>query len=603
MIHISYSILNDRPEIIVRGEDFADTVEVLKSYSFKYDPENKVWTGSCCKVLNELENLKSEIKVFIDDETIEQMKSIINKTETTFTRAKLNRSLFKSQPLGEYQVQDVVRGISQNRLAYFLEMGLGKTWIIVNVINHRWLNGDFDKILIICPSEGLFNFRRELLRFSNLFSQDDIYIARSSDKDPFKTDKKVIIMTYITFRVVSDYWHKTLNKRNSKKYRKPPIDLSKWGTNRCIVLDESHNIKNKAAQQTHVLHLHKDFFNYRYIMTGTPAPNTFFELYSQLTFLDKYCIPETYSEYLEKLANLGNKFSKYAINYIYKDKQAIEEERLKKWVIRRRSDDYLKLPDRIIRPVYIEMGKKQKEIYEKLVESVLTVLKEQDGWLIPQKVLQKFPYMSQALDEPSLLKGKIDKNTNPVLFSLIESWDITDSAKFEMLESMLSEYIGYGEKITVFDFHPLTIDLLADRLKKYKPIVLHGQTDTNGVEKDEYRYEMIEKFKTDKKSNLLIASSRVLKTAVNITQCRRVIYYTRDADYLTWSQSQKRFHRPGQTERVMIHPFIIEESLDERTNALLCGKQKEDEELFNKNSLTMQEWQSVFKGTRYKDLI
>jgi SNF2 family DNA or RNA helicase len=88
----------------------------------------------------------------------------------------------------------------------------------------------------------------------------------------------------------------------------------------------------------------------------------------------------------------------------------------------------------------------------------------------------------------------------------------------------------------------------------------------------------------------------VLSTAINLTECTRVIYFSRNFSYLDWSQSIKRFHRIGSSEPVIINPIISENTLEERVETALRNKKDLDDTIFSKDYLTQEEWKKIFTG-------
>jgi SNF2 family DNA or RNA helicase len=603
---------DDMGYVDFKGDAFYDILSFVKSRRYHFNPEEKRWEAPPKKVWEHLTDLGDFDTVSIDPDTKEKLKDLADnhgKQETRFAQQQLVDDYFVSPPIQgkspheDFQTECIQKGVNQNRAGFFLGMGSGKSFCSITIFNHHFANNDCDRLLIIAPPEGIYNWRRELLKFSTFInSEDDIVISRAQhNRDPFENggDPKVVIMTYRHFLTLSDDYYEKKTGQKKKKYRKPTIPFDTWGNNRGIILDESHNIKNIKARQTRALHLHKRFFYYRYLLTGTPSPNLFPELYSQMYFLDSGLLPDNYYEWLEEIANLGNRFSDYAINYIYKQKQKEWESKFESWVVRYTSDQILDLPDLYIKPIYAEMSDLQKSIYEEIIDFMVYKIKEEnDGRLEPQLLINKFAWIALAYENASVLKGKIDPVESRHLYNLVNKFNFEKHhGKLEVADSLVNTYINdEKQKVTIFDFHPKTIDELAKRYKKYNPIVIHGQNTPKGMEQDEFRDQQLEKFKNSSEHNLLIASSKVISMAVNLVECKRVIYFSRSFSYVDYAQSIKRFHRIGQDDPVIVNNLIFQDSLDERLNRSLNEKKDLDESIFNKESLSKEEWKDIFKG-------
>jgi SNF2 family DNA or RNA helicase len=585
---------------------FQEMLEIVKELSSgfigrnKTDYKDKYWKIDTYDQLVEV--LSKLIEIDEDVENIDLLEKFKNRhlTETSKFRINLNPSLLKSDPIGNFQIRGIEKGIKQNRLMLAWEMGLGKTYTIISIINHLWEKSLIDSVLVIAPSESIYNFRREFLKFNSFnLKEEDFYIANVKNRDPFNSNAKIIIMTYRTFLMLSDDEYKKQNGKSSKNYRKSVLPIGGWGNNRAIILDESHNLKNRSARQSKVLNLHKDYFNFRYMLTGTPDPNGIEGFYNQINFLDKYAIGRDYFSWLKSIAALGTKWSPYGVRYFYEDKVADFVESIKPWVMREYTKDNIDLPDLLINKVYVELSFEQRKIYEELITYTLSVIKEEYGEIIPKVVENKFPFILQALDNPSLLKDKIDPMLSPSLYNRVKKWKFNNHSKLEICSSLISKYIEDKKKVILWSGHPLTMNELAIEYKKYNPTVIHGQIEVpKNYSREEYKTYLLENFKNDKNQKLLIASYYVLSTAVNITEAPRSIYFDRSINPTAWMQSVKRNHRIGQDETVIVNPLIFEKTYDERLDRELDRKDKLNNNLMNKDSLTIDEWKSLFLGDR-----
>ena len=615
MISIQYNHIKDRVEISFSGENFSEFLNLMKSKHLIYK-DNGIWTGKPKKIFNILDEISQIENYRISESTYRYLCSHKAIIETEFIRRQYKSELLKHPPIKgkypneNYQIEDTIKGIRQNRLYLAHEQGLGKTIILINIINHFWYYKLIDKILIIVPSEGLCNWKREILKFSNFFIEEDITIANRFNREPFKNKYNIVIMTYGTFRMISDDYHKYIfpSRRSVKKYKTPVIPFDRWGINRMVILDEAHNLKDPKTRQTHLINLHKKYFKFRYFASGTPDPNGVEGIYSQIKFLDEGIIQEDYYDWIPKIANLGNRYSDYAINS-YKP-EAIEEfmNLIKPWVIRRLSKDHLELPDLIIDKIYVEFTDKHKKIYRLFIKKImkeiedlkLNFLDEGKNFNEINRVISKFAFLSLAIDNPDLLRKHVNIEDGE-LFNLINSWNLKDHSKTEVCDSLIHKYIKEQDrKVIIWSTHPLTINQLVEHYKKYKPYFIHGQMQKiskfKNMDRAEIKDCVIENFKKSKNRNLLIASSLAVCTAINIIQCNRVIYFDRNQDLKIWLQSIKRTHRIGQKEHVIVNPLICEKSLDVRTDKILTKREDINKYLFKRDALTNEEWRAIFEG-------
>lgn len=592
--------MNESVGILISGQNFDLLKDIVKTHKFKYNPKideiKHVWTGKGLNAIRAINELLEFESFEVPDKILEKLKP---KLETEKFRIPLKEELLKSKPFGDFQINGIKNLIKQNRFMLAWEMGLGKSFTVISAINHLWEKGLVDSVLVVAPSESIYNFREEFMKFNSFgLTYEDFYIANAKNRNPFESNAKIIIMTYRTFLMLSDDSYFKLKGKRSKSYRSPVLPVESWGSKRAIILDESHKIKNISARQTKALHIHKHFFDFRYELTGTPDPNGVDGLYSQITFLDSGIIGEDFESWKQEIAVLGTKWSPYAIRYFRPEKVKDFIEDIKPWFDRQFAKDNLDLPSLYIKKNYVELNEKQMSIYKELISYTLSIVKEENGRIIPKEVFNKFPFLIQALDDPCLLKGKIDQLRSPLLFKQVEKWKFEDHSKLEACSSLLDSYISEEKKkVILWSGHPDTMNRLKEYYKKYNPIMIHGQIEIpKGLSKDEHKNSLLETFKKSKKNSLLIASYYVLSTAVNIVEAPRSIYWDRSLNPVDYFQSLKRNHRIGQDEKVISNIILLLRSIDMRMDKLMDRKEKMNLNLMESDSLSKEEWKSLFLG-------
>lgn len=604
MIRVYIDETTEQPVVSFGGSTFHDVLQKVKQLGYTYIPENKHWTAHPRKVLNTLVDLRDVDDIEIDTLTMDELEEQARHVRgVRYFRNKVDSSLLKLPPIKgkspneDYQLHDLKKVIQTNRKGIFWEMGLGKTFLMVNVMNHFFAQDRVEKFLIIAPSEGIVNWTREIQKFSDLFPAERIIIGDRDEREPFCEDYDVVVMTYRTFLMISDDYYKrsTNGKGRAKKYRKPVIPFSHWGKDgkRMIILDEAQAIRN-ASRTTHVLNLHKEFFEYRYLLTGTPADKVE-HYYRLMRFLDEDIIPESFNQWIQTIASVGDNFSKYNVNYYYPEKVEKFVEEISPFVIRRKTEEHVDLPENYIEKIFVRLEGRHRDVYRSLIGEAIYETQEKSD-LTPKAMINQFPYLILALDNPEILKDSKAEINSSELRVLLNRWKFRDHCKLPVTESLVSRYIGEDHKVIVWSGHPTTIDQLAQHFSKYKPFQIHGQMDFGGQTRDKFRDSMVEEFKRSQDRHLLIASYKVLNSAVNLTEASRNVYFDRSYSLTEWLQSQKRTHRIGQQKRVITNPIILEDTLDLRLDYRLESKEDIDKKLLERNSLSLEEWKAIFKG-------
>lgn len=495
---------------------------------------------------------------------------------------QIDESLVKSKWQGDYQKHAVLRAISQNCAALFIEMGLGKTFIIRTVLNHLEKADLIDRCVVVSPAEGVINLALEFMRFSATpLTWDDIYIVDTKHRTPFDappdgSPKKLIIMTYRNLIMLHDDYCKKLRGKKQKNVRREYIPWRVLGDKCCIILDECQNIKSYSSKTWKILDLAREHFPFRYIMSGTPSTKYAADLWTQMRFLWDKSVPDNYYDFLGRIACLGNQFSDYAVNYYYPDKVKLFLHHVSPLVIRQKAKGNIDLPPVIFDIINCKMSPKQQDLYNTISERMIGVVKMAGGRVTVRTLQDKFPYLSIALSDPVVLKSRkfVDKDVGGQLFndenmqlaslsSQLKSWDITKNGKWEPCLSLIEKYSGEGRKIILWSSHPDVIDALAEKLAKFHPHRLHGNITINPGESVAERNKAVcDGFLQDKQSSLLIANYACLATAVNLTAVTRQIFWDRSWRSDIYAQAIKRSNRIGSTEPLIVNDLIFFQSIE-----------------------------------------
>jgi SNF2 family DNA or RNA helicase len=608
------------------NNSFTALLEIMRKYGGKFNHNKRTLSGEnfanvwifdshLAKII--CEEIKCVDPRFLIPSWANESISTQDKDFVKF-RAAVEPGCVKSEWAGDFQRKGVLKGISQNRLALYWEMGLGKSFTIQTILNHLVHWGRVNKYVILSPPEGVINIALECIRFSSFnLTWNDIYIVDTTHRNPFDDpEKKVIIMTYRNLIMLHDDEYKNQKgKRGSSVIRKNYIPWEKLGDKLCLIADESHNIKNSKSKTWHILDKAKCFFEYRYIMTGTPAPKYAADLWTQMRFLHEKSVASDYYSFLRTIANIGNRFSAYAVNYYYEDLVKDFLDSVGYLISREKTAGNLELPPIIYEPIRIQMPPKQERLYQAIVNLTITTIKqEEDGRVTLRKLQNKFPYLSLALHDPCVIQeGNIEESrTSPAIISMLRSWEITENGKYEVTKSLLEKYADEDRKTILWSGHPKIIDTLAEKFSEFNPYKLHGGVVVNKGESVSARNAAIcNAFIKDSKSNLLIANYDCLSSAVNLVEVTRMIFWDRSFEADVFNQALKRANRIGSTEPLIVNLLIFFSSIEEyqdreiirRTdfnNALWEGGKGAKDVLDDRDILTLDDCREILAGTMTK---
>lgn len=575
---------------------FNKVVSLLKRNHLSYDSSEKIWSCPAYKyrkIKDELSDLDVEIEDNIDESDID--KIITGDPELKIERIKRepDYSLMNFPPMEgkhpyeNFQDDGITKGINRNRYAFFWEMGTGKSYVASAIIAHRlYKYHDAKKVLFLTTSIGVRNLKYELKKFIKDLDESKVAIGDKDNRQPFRDDIDIVIASYNSFRLICEAYKKEA-KIKAKNPKKPFVPLKEWfnGGEGILILDESHEIMNSNSQRGYLVSLHSSLFKYRYLFSGTPADQPE-KLYNQFKTLDPWLVYNlTFAQWKDKMAYLGTRFSSSAIREWKMD----ELEKSNKRFLQLHGNyyktvDLLDLPNYNERKIYLDMQPYHRDLYQKVIIDDFN-RNVKNSKIEMRDLINRFPYMMLAVDNPSLLLKHEDKFEDMDLKTLIENFKPSYQEKFNALEDIITD--NPGEKIVVWAIHPLTIQQLGERFKKYKPICITGET------KQEERNDLVNEFQNGD-HYLLIANIQTLNTSVTINCSHIQVYVERGFSYSPYEQSTRRIYRIGQDKSVTTYILLYDKSINILQDNNLTSKGKLVEGLVSKEFLSLEDWQTIF---------
>jgi SNF2 family DNA or RNA helicase len=581
---------------------FEDLLLILKSYHCRFNPDYKCWEIPRSNYESILDDVSNVIIIDYPKDFDSKIHSLlISKSEITHERQEFTINDLKlpyyqgKHPYERYQLEDILRLISTNRYALYLDPGLGKSYIFLSALEYLRKIKLIKKILIVTSGSGVYNLTKEISKFTNI-DASKVVIGGVKNRRPFDDiTSEVVVTNYRSFLVISDEYYKQPKlisktgkptKRKVKEqgeklnYNKTRIPILQWLDNNegAIILDESHFIANPDARQTKALHQVKQFFKFRYLASGTPA-DTLEKYYSQLKFLDSSLVYNfNYYEWLQYYCNLGNEYSEYYVNSFKSEKTPELIDLVKSVAIRRIAEETIDLPEHLIKCIYVEFTEKQQQLYKKIIDYGLNEMKDEYGSIETTTFKNKFQLLTSAIDNPDLLLhyDTIDND----LRSQINNFNfIKDHSKMEALDDLMEKH--KNSKIIIWTTHPSVGFKLAEYYKKLNPLVINGESEKpKGKSLDEFKSDIVEEFQHNHNRHLLIAGTQVMNTSITLVKCNVQIVFDINNNYTQYEQSLKRIHRIGQSNTVYTYIILIDYSLDALRYEDLLNK-----DFINKNFL------------------
>jgi SNF2 family DNA or RNA helicase len=281
--------------------------------------------------------------------------------------------------------------------ALFSEQGTGKTKVAIDLATARYMLGEIDALVVISPTSVRYEWAKKELpaHFNGMFrtfvldTSTSGYERRFSDFCTMSPGMPVLLVGY-------DALSNTASKvgRLVESYLKD---------RRCmLVLDESHNIKNPAANRTERITDMGEHATYRLVMTGTPSSGSTLDLYAQYQFLDRQIIGiGNYTSFKARYVVMGGYENKQVVGYKNTDELM---ELVKPYTFQVTKEEALPhLPPKVYQTRYLEMGDKQKKMYQDMrrkrkLEIDKALKSGEPLELVAESVLQTYNMLCQMTD-------------------------------------------------------------------------------------------------------------------------------------------------------------------------------------------------------------
>jgi hypothetical protein len=597
---------------------FLEYIELFKKIYLTYEKPSHTWfcsTNKYFELVAWLDYYKYPynrpnkiIKIYEDS-------SLKIKRNNVFTKTEESEILNSEYSLYNYQLEDLNRMVKKNMNLVFSDPGTGKTLEAISYFSYFYFKKETDCIIILAESGLLYHWKKEVLLYSKIFKESEIVLIDNSNKKDSKsllsdTSKKIyIIAHHILQDIVLLLLDKNLVKNNGDKIKKSNLkwitfecDLKKY-TNRenlSLIVDECHRFKNSSSILSKSLRCVKNSFYYKLIMSATPFIVHFEDLWNQVSILDNNIIDMSEEEFKIRISlSIGNKYGIYAINRYDSNKIKEIQESLASITVKRIKTDLPEMQFKsIINPIYFQFPIKYRQIYDAISKDEFLKIKDSgvDGITL-ENLNTKFPYIVQLLDNPLLLKGKL-QNDYPEIQGLIDKLKFDNDPKVEFLDEFLSDLIdNQNSKCVIYDVHPLTLNLLRERYaKKYKCETIHGEVNLTKEEKD----RIISNFNNKTSDCKLLALSFLTSSSgLNLNEsCNNLVVYSVPNNPMLWRQAIDRIYRINNKKDANIYTLLYDKTYDLVRYESTINRVKFNEIYMNKN-LSVEEIESYLNIKTY----
>lgn len=429
-----------------------------------------------------------------------------------------------------YQQYCIDRVITDNALGLFLDMGLGKTVITLTAINELKYNRfAVKKALIIAPKKvAEATWSKEAAKWDHLKHLRFSLVLGSQTKRvrALNTPSDIYIVNRENVSWLVDYYRSAW-----------PFDM--------VVIDESSSFKNHRAKRFKSLKMIRSHINRLVELTGTPAPNGLIDLWAQIYLLDGgQRLGKNITGFRERYFSPDKRNAQQIFTYKPKDGAGGAIENIIGDIcISMKAEDYLQLPDIVYDDIPVELDNQARKLYQKMEREMLLEIDESTidagtAAVLSNKLLQ-------------LCNGAVYDENNQV----VEIHSCKLEAFIELIESL------NGQPALVFysfqhDRERIKKALEKSSLRVRELKTPQDETDWNNGEID-----------------ILLAHPASAAYGLNLQDGgNHVIWFGLNWSLELYQQANKRLHRQGQKQKVIVHHLSVTGARDEDVISVLHDK-------------------------------
>jgi len=457
---------------------------------------------------------------------------------------------FKTKPYG-HQLDALEASWDKENFAYFMEMGTGKSKVLLDNAAILYDKGLINGLLLIAP-KGVYKnwYDSEIPTHLPDHIAKKVVLWKTSDKSKkqqdilntlFKseTDLHILIMNVEAF-----------SSGNGTQFAKKFLSCHKS----MIAIDESTTIKTPTSNRTkNILSLRKDC-KYRRILTGSPVTKSPLDLFSQCQFLDPWLLDhQSYYTFrarysICKKIQVNGRQVEIVVGY---RNLAELSEKIKPFSRRILKEDCLDLPSKSYVKHYVELTKEQKKVYQQMKKEAIAFL---DG-----KMQSSATVMTQLMRLHQITCGHFTADDGTIK-------DLPCSRLAELM-SILENVEG---KSIIWSHYTHDVRRIIAEIKKVygddAVVDYYGATDTDARSKN------IKKFQTDPNCRFFVGTTHTGGYGITLTAGSNMIYFSNGYDLEKRQQSEARIDRIGQTQKMTYIDIMSQDTIDERIVKALRNK-------------------------------
>lgn len=465
---------------------------------------------------------------------------------------------FKTKPRKK-QLEGLNKVFGLDTFALFMDMRTGKTKVIIDLFCAYRMQGECERVLIICPMGVRGTWIRELALHAPI--PVDAYLLDTSKPKAYER------------------W---VNTRHDFKWLIVGVESFSAGSaatyvdsflthciNTAALVDESHKIKTPNATRSEKIVEIGHLAKIRGIMTGTPTSGPPLDLYMQFEFLD----PE--------IIGMGDFYSfknRYAVFGGFQDKQIVGYENLDElmqliepFVFQVRQNEVLDIPDKIRLRRDVQLNPEQKRLYQQMKRNKMVQTGDQS--LIVQNILEKMLRLQEITSgiisysyTPEEIEAEVTRKYGPdwreagIKPKVPKFYREHIAGKNPKVEAVLDAAEEFQGSTIVWCCFVEEIQLIAAALRRVygddQVVELHGGIDEKT--RDHNVYELFQKGK----ARFIVSNAATGGVGITMSQADNEFFVSNSFNYIDRKQAEERGTASDQKVGLVLVDIVCEGTVD-----------------------------------------
>jgi len=460
---------------------------------------------------------------------------------------------YKIKPF-DHQTASLESGWDRAEFGYFMEMGTGKSKVLIDNMGMLYQGGRLDFALVIAPKGVYRNWVDK--EIPEHMSDDVPHRVIRWVSGPNKKQKEEMRSVQDKFDGLTIFVMNVESFSSLKGQTAGAWMAKMFGGNGLVAIDESTTIKNHKAKRTKSLMKIAAQFKYRRLLTGSPVTKSPMDIYSQTEFLRPGLLGyESYYAFQGRYAvmqrrSMGAQAFQQIVGYKNLDELTSNIDRYSFRVLKK---ECLDLPEKIYTVRYVTLTDEQAKMYALLQQQAMLLF--DDGEMVSAPAV-----ITQMLRIQQVMSGHLKTDDGEMRYF--------PSRRMDALEEITEEHDGKAIIWSRFRYDIIQItEMLNKKYGKGSAASYFGDTS------DDDRATAVLNFQNPNHPlRFFVGNPATAGYGLTLTEANLVVYYANDFNLETRIQSEDRAHRIGQRNNVTYVDLISEGTLDEKIVESLRNK-------------------------------